>query len=91
MTGCRPGGVDLQNGDVVVLLAAHQLGGVLGAVGKGNFNGDGGVVGGVLDHVVVGDDVAVLGEHKARTAGGGGGGLAEDVHGGVHRDAHAGG
>ena len=42
--------------------------------------------------MVVGDDVAVLGEDKAGAAGRRGGGLSEDVHrGGGHRNAHAGG
>ena len=87
----QAGGIDFQHSNVVILLAAHQLSGVLGAVGKGDLNGDGGILDCVLNHVVVGNDVAVLGQHKAGTAGGGGGGLAEDVHRGVHGNAHAGG
>ena len=56
--GLQAGGINFQHGDVVILLAAHQLGGVLGAIGKGDLNADGGVLCGVLNDVVVGDDVA---------------------------------
>ena len=89
--GGQAGGIDLQHGHVVVLLAAHQLGGVLVAVGEGHLHRHGGVVGRLLNDVVVGDDVAVLGEDKAGAGGRRGGGLAEDVHrGGGDGDAHAG-
>ena len=89
--GLQAGGVDLQHRHVIVLLAAHQSGGVLGAVGEGHLNGHGRVVHRILNDVIVGDNVPVLGEHKAGAAGRRGGGLSEDVHGGIHRDAHAGG
>ena len=48
-----------------------------------------GIVDRLLNDVVVGDNIAVLGQYKAGTAGGGGGGLAKDVHRGVYRDADA--
>ena len=81
--------LDLQHGHIVVLLAAHQLGVVLVSVGERHLDGDGGVVDGALNDVVVGCNIAVSGEDKSGAGSGGGGGLSEDVHRGVHRNAHA--
>ena len=89
--GDETAGLDLENGHVVVLLAPHQLGVVLVTIGEGHLDGHRAVVHRFLDHVVVGGDVAVLTEDESGARGGGGGSLPEDVHRGVHRDAHAGG
>ena len=59
-------GVDFDNGDVVVLVAAHDLGGVGLAVAEADLH-----VIAAADHMVVGDDVAVLGDDEAAAGAGG--------------------
>ena len=89
--GLEPGGLDLQHGHIVVLLAPHQGSGVAAAVVKGDGDAHRAVLHRVLNDVVVGDDVPVGGDDEAGTGGGRRAGIAEDVgHGGGHRDAHAG-
>ena len=62
-TGGQAGGLHLDDSDVVGLLAAHIGGGILLTVREGHLDG----VGPVND-VVVGEDVAVLGDDKAGAA-----------------------
>ena len=54
-------GVDLDHGDVGLRVAANDLGGELAAVLQRDFH-----LVGVIHHVVVGEDVAVLGDDDAR-------------------------
>ena len=59
---CR---VDLDDGDIVILIAAHVLGVVGVAVVHGHLHGVG-----ILHHMVVGDNVAIRGQDKAGTGAG---------------------
>ena len=62
--GGKTGGIYLQQGDVVGIVVADELGGVF-VTGVGG-DGDGG---GVLHHMVVGDHIAVVGEDEAGAGG----------------------
>ena len=68
----QTGGVDLQNRQVSSSVQAHHGCGAHGAVAQAHLNG--GCFSGRFegDHVVVGEDVAVLIEDNAATAAGGG-------------------
>lgn len=91
-----PSGVDLDDGHIIVAVAADD-GGVVGlAVIQGDLHG-----GGALHNVIVGDDIAVRAVDKAAAGAGGLHRLAEDVgaaggggvdgHHGVHgRGVHLG-
>ena len=75
--------LDLDDGDVVILVAADD-GGIIGRAVVGR-DLDGART---LDDVIVGEDVAVLGDEKAAAAGGGLCRAAEDIRRGGHVDAH---
>ena len=82
--GCFAG-IHLQNGDVIVLLAANDL----GIVGSAIVEGDGDA-GAAADDMVVGDDVAVGSDDEAGAGAGALDGLTEEViAGGGDVDAYA--
>ena len=81
-------GIYFQNGDIVAFLHADDAGVIAGAVMEDHRDIlPAGI--GILNHMVVGDNVAVFGDDKAGTADCGGAGHAEEV-GVVHLagDAH---
>jgi hypothetical protein len=59
----QPGGVDLQEGEICLGVAPHHLGGEFPPVVELHLD-----IGGVLDDVIVGDDVAVRVQDEARSA-----------------------
>ena len=79
------GGVDLDDGNIVVLIATDILGVIAVAVIKGNLHGVR-----VTHHMVVGDDIAVRGQDEAGTGACRLGGLTEEVgvRGGGDVDGH---
>ena len=81
LRGIQALGLYLQDRDVVVAVKALDLGGVAVAVVEHDLDLITAGVG-VLDDVVVGEDVAVLADDEAGARDGGGGGHAEDVGGG---------
>ncbi len=58
-----PRGIDLDDGEVTVLILANYVGDRHSAVAKGHLH-----LAGILDHVKVGDNVSVRVPHKARPA-----------------------
>ena len=74
--GGQAGGIDLQHGYIVALVIADELGVILGAVVGGD--GDGGCA---FNHVVVGQDIAVIGEDEAGACRRAGGLLAPEIGG----------
>ena len=64
--GGQTGLVDLQNRDVRVFVGSDHFGRVLFFVGERYFH-----VRGAVDHVVIGQDVAIRTHHNARTKTGG--------------------
>ena len=88
-------GIDLQHRHIVALLSTHQSGRITLAVLEGNGDGDIRAVRNLLHNMVVGDDIAVLTEHKSGAGGGGGTGIAENIggcsgNGNAHTGGHVG-
>ena len=83
----QAGGLDLQNGQVVYLFLAHDPGLIAGAVMQHHSHRQAALIR-VLDHVIVGKDVAVLGEDEAGAGHGAGLGAEKALGGHLGGDAH---
>src|SRR5699024_9763221 len=82
-------GIDLQHGQIVVLVSADDFSGVGAAVVEGDFHIRARRAETFADHVVVGDDVAVIRDNEAAAGAGGLDHLSKKVVIGGDVDAHA--
>ena len=82
---CQPCGIDLQYRNIVALIVANQLCVITGSVK--HRNGD---RAGIVNDMMIGENIAVLGENESGTGGGGGGLVSPEVGGNRGGDTNSG-